>query len=148
MRICEDRAIENYGNLQDATKTGEYYQNILQLFNYVSEPPAEYGKKYNGGFDVVIGNPPYVTIGGKEDTLFQKSEVEYLLLKYISNQYKPNLYAFFYEKGLKILKENGLVSFIVPRTLIDNVYYSKLRKYVADNTTIVEILESAPTTPF
>jgi predicted small secreted protein len=124
----------------------DYYDTQLDFGEERKIKPFSWQKAYptifkNGGFDVVIGNPPYVTIGGKEDTLFQKSEVNYLLSKYISNQYKPNLYAFFYEKGLNILKQNGFVSFIVPRTFIDNVYYTKLRQYFADISTIVEILK-------
>ena len=105
-----------------------------------------------GGFDAVIGNPPYVTIGGKEDTLFLKPEVDYFLLKYLSNDYKPNLYAFFYEKSLKVLKENGLVSFIVPRTFIDNIYYKKLREHFTKNSKLnfltkinYEVFEDATT---
>ena len=95
----------------------------------------------HGGFDAVIGNPPYVTIGGKEDTLFFKDEVEYLLSKYLSNQYKPNLYAFFYEKGLNILKKDGLVSFIVPRTIIDNIYYKTLREHFRNKSLIIKLLK-------
>ncbi|MBS1646243.1 MAG: N-6 DNA methylase [Bacteroidetes bacterium] len=114
--------------------------------------PSGGGKGEVGGFDVVIGNPPYVTIGGKEDTLFLKPEVDYLLSRYLSNDYKPNLYAFFYEKALKILKENGLVSFIVPRTFIDNIYYRKLREHFTKNSKIhflnkinYEVFEDATT---
>lgn len=126
---------------EHAKKAMEYAIELEEKLYTVSESAMQYGKKYNGGFDVVIGNPPYVTIGGKEDNLFHKREIEYLRMNYISNQYKPNLYAFFYERGGKIVKENGFVSFIVPRTLIDNVYYSKLRQYFVNNTTIVEILK-------
>ena len=94
-----------------------------------------------GGFDVVIGNPPYVTIGGKEDTLFLKEEVKHLINKYFNHEYKPNLWAFFYEKGFQMLKNNGMVSFIVPRTFIDNLYYAKLRNFFAKEATILEVLK-------
>lgn len=92
------------------------------------------------GFDVVIGNPPYITIGAKDSSINDKSEINYLLNKYISNQYKPNLYAFFYEEAIKLLSFRGIVSFIVPRTLIDNLYYSDLRVYLTKQT-ILSILK-------
>jgi type I restriction-modification system DNA methylase subunit len=124
----------------------DYYDNQLDFGEERKIKPFSWQKAFptvykNGGFDVVIGNPPYVTIGGKEDTSFQKNEVKYLLTNYISNDYKPNLYAFFYEKGMQILNKNGYVSFIVPRTFIDNIYYSKLRQYFADNFTIEKIVK-------
>ena len=92
------------------------------------------------GFDVVIGNPPYITIGGKDSSINDKSEINFLLTKYISNQYKPNLYAFFYEEAVKLLSFKGIVSFIVPRTLLDNLYYSDLRVYLSKQT-ILSILK-------
>lgn len=92
-----------------------------------------------GGFDCIIGNPPYITIGGKEDTMFLPNEVEYLLNTYLTKEYKPNFWAYFYEKGYNLLKNNGLISYIVPRTFIDNVYYSQLRSYFATKSEIIEI---------
>ena len=125
------------------------YERKVKPFNWQKEFKIIFE---NGGFDVVIGNPPYVTIGGKEDTLFLKREVEYLLAKYISNQYKPNLYAFFYERAFNLLREGGLVSFIVPRTFIDNIYYKTLREFIAKKYSIqrlskltYEVFEDATT---
>ncbi len=92
-----------------------------------------------GGFDCVIGNPPYITIGGKEDTMFLPNEIDYLLNKYLTKEYKPNFWAYFYEKGYTLLKENGLISYIVPRTFIDNVYYNQLRNFFATKSVIEEI---------
>jgi len=93
----------------------------------------------NDGFDCVIGNPPYITIGGKEDTMFLPNEVEYLLNKYLTKEYKPNFWAYFYEKGYNLLKNSGLISYIVPRTFVDNVYYNQLRSFFATKSEIIEI---------
>jgi len=92
-----------------------------------------------GGFDCVIGNPPYITIGGKEDTMFLPNEVDYLLNNYLTKEYKPNFWAYFYERGYNLLKQNGIISYIVPRTFIDNVYYNQLRSFFALKSEIVEI---------
>ncbi|MBX3164447.1 MAG: N-6 DNA methylase [Bacteroidetes bacterium] len=124
----------------------DYYDNELDFGEERKVKPFSWQKAFpeafqQGGFGCVIGNPPYVTIGGKEDTLFEKKEVNYLFSKFISNQYKPNLYAFFYEKGFSILKEDGLISFIVPRTFIDNVYYKTLREFFVENSKIVSLMK-------
>lgn len=42
LRIAEDRSIERYGDLQDATKNGDFYQNLFQLFHFADQ-------KYNSG---------------------------------------------------------------------------------------------------
>jgi len=118
-----------------------YDFGIHETTTIAKEPIIIYDTIDYGGFDAIVGNPPYVTIGGKEDTLFLKQEIEYLLSKYLSNQYKPNLYAFFYEKGLNLLRKNGLISFIVPRTLIDNIYYKTLREHFRKNSFIVKIMK-------
>lgn len=95
----------------------------------------------SGGFDAIVGNPPYVTIGGKEDMMTGKKEMKYYQKNYISSNYKPNLYSFFYERGIKYLKENGLISFIVPRTLLDNKYYKTIREFFVKSIVIELILK-------
>jgi hypothetical protein len=136
-----DENIKSGNSLVDT----DFYDSQLDFGEEKKIKPFNWQKAFpevfkQGGFDAVIGNPPYVTIGGKEDTLFLKQEVEYLLSKYVSKQYKPNLYAFFYEKGLTILREEGLISFIVPRTFIDNIYYKALREYFVANSKIISLM--------
>ena len=75
----------------------------------------------------------------KEDTMFVPNEVAYLLNNYLTKEYKPNLWAYFYEKGYKLLNNNGLISYIVPRTFIDNVHYNQLRSFFAIKSEIIEI---------
>lgn len=94
-----------------------------------------------GGFDAIVGNPPYVTIGGKEDMMTTTDEMSYYQNQFISSSYKPNLYSFFYEKGFKLLKQEGLISFIVPRTFLDNKYYSTIREMFVNTSTVEQILK-------
>jgi len=85
----------------------------------------------NGGFDVVIGNPPYVQV-----TEFQGF--------YYKNYYTADcgdLYVLFIEKSLKLLKENGMFSFITPSLYIKGVRYKTLRQYLLTNFDIIEILD-------
>ncbi len=87
-----------------------------------------------GGFDIVIGNPPYV---------------EHKKLKGISNHFKDvyttysgtaDLYVYFYEKGITILRENGILFYITSNKFIKTSYGEKLRKYFT-NYHIIEIID-------
>ena len=90
----------------------------------------------SGGFDIVIGNPPYVP------TESITSDIkEYLPTKYISADGRINLFIVFYELGLKLLTKNGVLGFITPYTLLKNQYYGTLRKYILENFEILEIVD-------
>ena len=66
----------------------------------------------SGGFDAVIGNPPY---GG----YFSEDELTYLKKSYTSIQLFPDSYCIFMVRSSCLLKNNGLFSMIVPNTFCD-----------------------------
>ncbi|OEJ15504.1 methyltransferase [Brachyspira hampsonii] len=77
-----------------------------------------------GGFDVVIGNPPYVRIH-----LLDKIQLDYFKDRYSVCKGQIDLYSLFIEKSISYLsKSNGLVSFIVPRFLKFNIDSEEVRK--------------------
>lgn len=90
-----------------------------------------------GGFDVVIGNPPYIP--------YKNISKLYNLTNYISfnnNQVnKPNLYIYFIEKALgNLLKNNGVLSFINPIAFLVQADCISLRKYILGKQ-IIELLD-------
>lgn len=91
----------------------------------------------NGGFDVVIGNPPYITfaLGNKQE--FSEKEIEYYKNKFpLSSVYKVSSYLIFIEKSLGLISKTGLLSFIVPNTIYRNFYYANFREHLIDNFSI------------
>lgn len=90
----------------------------------------------NGGFDVVIGNPPYVML----QTMSNNEVFSYSLKKYQSAKYKIDTYQLFIEKSIQLLKNDGLLSFITPNTFLKNKHSEPLRKYIINNTAILEFL--------
>lgn len=83
----------------------------------------------NGGFDVVVGNPPY----GASVSSADKS---YLERKFKTYEYQLNSYSLFYECGLGLLKEGGLLGFITPATFTYQKYFNKLRSFMQDYTQV------------
>ena len=89
-----------------------------------------------GGFDCVIGNPPYVVLEGEFRNDVQLS---YFKEKYYSASYKIDLYHLFFEHSSKILKDNGLLGFITPSNYLSNNGLVKLREFILKNSQIAEL---------
>jgi len=104
-----------------------------KAFNWKEQFPEVFAK---GGFDVIIGNPPYVPT--EYITEIDKS---YLEKNYQSAFGRMNLYPIFYEKGIQILKTKGILGFITPYTILKNQYYKEARKYIIDNSKILELID-------
>ena len=93
----------------------------------------------SGGFDVVVGNPPYIFARSNK---FNDKEKEYYYNKYKLTQYQINTYLLFNELGINLLKNNGKFGFIIPNTwqTIDN--FSKFRKYIFENMGNIIVINS------
>jgi len=84
------------------------------------------------GFDVVIGNPPY---GAK----FETDEKQQLKKLYKHQDYQPESYLLFIEKGIELLKNDSFMSYIIPNTWITNLKFKSIRKFLFSQNTIMSI---------
>jgi len=91
-----------------------------------------------GGFDCVIGNPPYV-FGGVYG--IENYEKIYFSNKFISGKGKINLFAIFIEVSLTIMNKKGFLSFIIPNTILRVTSYKFARKYLLNNYNFKEIVD-------
>jgi hypothetical protein len=73
----------------------------------------------NGGFDVIIGNPPYVEYT-RRNTHTGKSVAEMYKIRNYGTEPCSNLYAFVIERSMSIAKNHDNISFIVPLTIASN----------------------------
>ena len=98
-------------------------------------PVAFYGKEgdreQDAGFDAVIGNPPYVRVGGYLE--------QYLRDVYESPEYFVDLFHVFIEKGIELTNKGGGFGYIVPEPWLTMENTEKLRTYVLSNSSIEEI---------
>ncbi len=82
----------------------------------------------NGGFDIVIGNPPYVDIKNLSPDF-----VDVLFQNFKTTENRINLYSIFIEKGLELTNSNGNLCYINPNSLLLNSSYKKIRKLLVNN---------------
>ncbi len=76
----------------------------------------------HGGFDIIIGNPPYVDI-----KQLPNEDVNYFFENYQTTENRINLYSIFIEKAVSLLNPNGILSFINPNSMLVNSSYLKIR---------------------
>ncbi len=96
-----------------------------------------------GGFDIVIGNPPYVTTkDGKIEPYLKKAYLNNFETAYD----KLDLYVLFFEQAIKIAKVNGIITYITPWNFLANFYSFKIRKYLLDNVKIKIFTKLPPNT--
>lgn len=93
----------------------------------------------NGGFDVLIGNPPYVNAKGEN---FSNIEKEYYYNKYNVAKYQIDTYLLFIELFYIISKTNGISSLIVPNAWLNNLSLVGVREYILKNFLISDIVNT------
>ena len=88
----------------------------------------------NGGFDIVIGNPPYV----RQELI--RSQVSHLSEKYESHSGKADLFVYFFEHAVKILKGNGIFGYISSSKFLEANYGRALINYLINNTNFRKVI--------
>ena len=80
---------------------------------------------YFVGFDVVIGNPPYVDLKELDNNF-----VKFIFAHYPTSSNRVNLYSTFVEKAFSLLKSEGYFSFIIPNSILMGSSYQNLRNLI------------------
>ena len=93
-------------------------------------------KDGKNGFDIVIGNPPYVNFANIKSAEYRTILKE----KFYSTKNKCDLYAFFIEFGFEILNKSGIITYIVPHTWKATDSFSKLREILFNRHSVKQIV--------
>lgn len=94
----------------------------------------------DGGFDVVLANPPYV----RQEEIKPKNYKDKLLKIYSGSMTgKSDLYVPFYQRGMELLRDGGTHVFVCSNSWLDVGYGAKLQKYLLDHGHIAAVYDSA-----
>jgi type I restriction-modification system DNA methylase subunit len=147
LRAFQERALPDLG---DNIKCGnsligpEFYQQQLlpldeedrykiNVFDWSSEFRKIFAA---GGFDAVVGNPPYIDV--KELPSLIKEE---LARTYKSATKRFDLYVPFVEKGIQILSQPGLLGLIIPSMFMRREYGADLRGVILANSSVSQVVD-------
>ncbi|MCC5924232.1 MAG: Eco57I restriction-modification methylase domain-containing protein, partial [Crocinitomicaceae bacterium] len=117
---------------RDDIATNKIYENAFEWrfeFPEVLDDDGNYV-----GFDVVIGNPPYLIV-------YNRTEKDYYERKYPSFKRTNDLYVAFIILANNLGKSNSSFSFITPNTFLKGNYFHALRNYIIENFKIDEIVD-------
>ncbi|MCL2510866.1 MAG: N-6 DNA methylase [Bacteroidales bacterium] len=112
----------------------DYYDSQLDFGEERKIKPFSWEKAFpevfaQGGFDCVIGNPPYGAALSKDvDTYLRKT--------YRVANYQLDTYTLFIERAKNLLIKNGFLGFIIPSAWVASTYDIKVRKYLAEESRI------------
>ena len=102
------------------------FEKKIKPFNWLKAFPDVF---MQGGFDVVIGNPPYFSL-----STLEQNQTSYFNKKYRVFENTTDIYCLFFEKAIEILKQNGLASFITSNQWLQTNYGKVLMKFIVGNT--------------
>lgn len=104
-----------------------------KAFKWVEEFKQIMGE---GGFDVVIGNPPYI-----RNTELPDRDKQYYNQKYASAHEQYDIFVLFFEIGIKLLKNGGYLGFITSNKFLASDYGQKLRDLILQNCKIASVVD-------
>ena len=103
--------------------------------------PFEWSQEFKrvldrGGFDIIIGNPPYVRIQTQD-----RADANYYRKSYESAYKSFDLYVLFLERAVQVLKPGGILGFIASGKFLKNAYGKKLQNFLIRETTVDQIVD-------
>ncbi|MFX0063712.1 MAG: Eco57I restriction-modification methylase domain-containing protein [Candidatus Hermodarchaeota archaeon] len=89
-----------------------------------------------GGFDIIVGNPPWI-----QSKFMNKAEKSYYQTFFLSTKKQFDVFNVFVERSHSLLKQNGILGYILPTRFVMNPDYEIFRQYILDSYNINEIID-------
>jgi hypothetical protein len=133
---CGNSLIAPDFNEQMTLHVSEKEMFKVNVFDWTTEFAAAIK---DGGFDAIVGNPPYVRIQVLKK--IHPNEVEYYSQHYRVADGNYDIYSVFVEKGFSLLNKNGLMGYILPSKFFVTDYGEPLRKLLAERKAVSAIID-------
>jgi len=143
LKLLEDETSETkkrlLPNMKDNIKNGNSLIDDAKIagdkaFNWHAQFPDVFR---HGGFDVVVGNPPYVKI----QTFSDNNQKQFLEKNFKSATSNFDLYVLFVEKGYNLLKKKGTLGFILPHKFFQAEFGIGIREFLQSNGSLKKIVD-------
>jgi len=116
-----------YNNITMVEKDTSVY-NLSSYKNMINADFLEY--KFDKFYDLIIGNPPYFEMKCSKE--MKKNYIDVI-------GGRPNIYSLFIKKSIDLLKDNGVLCFVIPTSLLSSKYFEKTRNYIMERCEIERI---------
>jgi type I restriction-modification system DNA methylase subunit len=147
LKLFQDRALPNLSeNIRCGNSLIGIDYDVELLIKKEEESasvnPFDWQKEFafamsEGGFNAIIGNPPYVLL---QDLNRDDNQLAYFRKNYDVAAFKLDTYHLFIERSIQLSKERGRISMITPANFITNNHLDKLRRHLLLKTKIDHIL--------
>ncbi len=126
--------------IEQYEKFDEREQRVLELQKKPNEKPYFLWRLFfkevfdEGGFDIVIGNPPYFSIS-------KQPQLKALSTQYETFESTGDIYALFYERGHQLLRSGGVLVYITGSSWLRSNYGQSLRKFFREETDPLKLID-------
>ncbi|TYB95353.1 MAG: N-6 DNA methylase, partial [Kosmotoga sp.] len=120
--------------------TNDYISKIISWDPFSYKPSSWFNAKWMfnvESFDIVIGNPPYIQLQKNHGELADKYKDQ----EYLSFARTGDIYCLFYERGIQLLKENGILTYISSNKWMRAAYGKKLREFFINYTSPLKLVD-------
>ena len=114
----------------------KFFADNVRVADFLEAPPAHglFGEPSKDEFDLIVGNPPYVTT-----TRLSDQEKRLLRQRFTTAHGRIDLYALFFERSIEILGSSGTLAFITPDKLFTSESARPLRSLLLENATLEKV---------
>ena len=110
------------------------------LVKWEKETDTALAEFWSGGFDYIVGNPPWVSLTRKQGKQLPGDRLAYYRSSYPGNSYMPNLYEYFLQRSLELAREGGSVGFLIPDRFAKNKQFAAYRKEILSSYTLKSLM--------